>query len=206
MSLKLIQKSVGPWPMNAYVLICEETKTSAIVDPGAEASAILSLIEGTRVSKILLTNAHKEHVGALAEIKKATQAPIFLHPDEKEMFNVRFDVSLKGGDSLKIGNHKVHTYHTPGHTPGMICFDLGDNRIIVGDTLFVNGPGRTNTPKDFATTMRTMQTVVFKWPDETAFFPGHGTSGKIGDERPAFEAFVKAGWPKDLCGDVAWKS
>ncbi len=205
MSLKLLQKSVGPWPMNTYVLICEETKTSAIVDPGADPKEILAMVDGTRVSKILLTHAHKDHVGALAEIKKITRAPIFLHPDEKEMFNVRFDISLKGGDGLKIGNQRIHTFFTPGHTPGGISFDIGDNRVLVGDALFINGPGRTLTPKDFVITMRTMKTVVFKWPDETEFFPGHGPSGKIGTERPAFEAFYKAGWAKDLCGDVAWK-
>ncbi|GAB4581151.1 MAG: MBL fold metallo-hydrolase [Anaerolineales bacterium] len=205
MSLKLLQKSVGPWPMNTYVLICEETKTSAIVDPGADAQEILAMTQGTRVSKILLTHAHKDHVGALAELKKITRATVFLHPNEKEMFNVRFDISLRGGDVLKVGNQRIHTYHTPGHTPGMMCFDIGDHRVLVGDTLFVNGPGRTDSPKDFATTMRSLRTIVFKWPDETIFYPGHGPSGKIGDERPAFEAFVKAGWPKDLCGDVSWK-
>ena len=204
MSLKLLQKTVGPWPMNTYVIICEESKSSAIIDPGADAKDILAMTEGTRISKILLTHAHRDHVGALAEIKQATRAPIFLHPDEKEMFNVRFDVSLRGGDTLKVGNHRVHTFHTPGHTPGMICFDIGDSRIIVGDTLFVNGPGATKTPRDFAITMRTMTNIVFKWPDDTEFFPGHGPSGKIGDERSAFEAFVKNGWAKDLCGDVTW--
>jgi glyoxylase-like metal-dependent hydrolase (beta-lactamase superfamily II) len=191
--------------MNTYALICEETNTSAIIDPGAEPNKILAMVEGTRVSKILLTHAHKDHVGALKDIKEATKATIFLHPDEKEMFNVRFDISLKGGDILKVGNHRVHTYFTPGHTPGMISFDIGDKRMIVGDTLFVNGPGHTNSPKDFSLTMRTMMNVVFKWPDDVEFFPGHGPSGKIGIERPAFEAFVKNGWAKDLCGDVAWK-
>jgi glyoxylase-like metal-dependent hydrolase (beta-lactamase superfamily II) len=74
----------------------------------------------------------------------------------------------------------------------------------VGDTLFVNGPGRTFSPDDFSTTMWTMQQIVFDWPDETEFYPGHGPSGTIGAERPAFEAFVKKGWSKDLEGDVTW--
>lgn len=94
--------------------------------------------------------------------------------------------------------------HAPGHTPGQVCFDLEDDRIVVGDTVFVNGPGATRSPEDFGVTMNTMQNIVFKWPDATEFFPGHGPDGKIGDERDAFEAFTARGWPADLKGDVTW--
>ncbi len=205
MTLKLIQLTVGPWPMNGYVVICEETQTSAIVDPGADADKFLSAAKGARVAKILLTHAHPDHIGALSEVKKATGAPVFLHPSEREVFGTAYDISLRGGDSLRVGTCTIRTYHTPGHTPGMICFSIGGNRILVGDTLFVNGPGRTNSPRDFATTMQTMQNVVFKWPDETRFYPGHGDSALIGDERKRFESFVANGWDKSLHGDVTWE-
>lgn len=204
MTLKLITLSVGPWPMNGYVIVCEETGTSAIVDPGAEAEKFIAATAGSRVAKILLTHAHPDHVGVLAEIKKATGAPVFLHPSEREVFGTAYDISLRGGDTLRVGSCSIRTFHTPGHTPGMICFSIGENRILVGDTLFINGPGRTKTPKDFITTMQTLQHVVFKWPDETRFYPGHGESGLIGDERARFEAFAARGWDKSLCGDVTW--
>jgi len=64
MKAKLHQKAVGPWPMNTYVVMCEETQTSAIIDPGAEADIILELTEGTRVEAILLTHGHSDHIGA----------------------------------------------------------------------------------------------------------------------------------------------
>jgi glyoxylase-like metal-dependent hydrolase (beta-lactamase superfamily II) len=83
--------------------------------------------------------------------------------------------------------------------------DLGDGRILVGDTIFVGGPGKTWSSDEFATTMRTMQEIVFKWPDETRFYPGHGPSGTIGAERPAFESFVARGWSSKLYGDVTWE-
>jgi glyoxylase-like metal-dependent hydrolase (beta-lactamase superfamily II) len=86
----------------------------------------------------------------------------------------------------------------------MTSFDLGDGRVIVGDTIFVNGPGKTWSAEDFNTTIRTMQEVVFKWPDDTEFFPGHGPNGKIGSERPKFEAFLAKGWSEGLHGDVTW--
>lgn len=203
MLAKLLSRSVGPWPMNTYVVICQDTHTSAIVDPGADPDVILGLTAGTRVDKILLTHAHGDHVGALAEIKAATGAPVYLHPADAAKFGVAYDIPLGGDEFIEVGELRLRTVHTPGHTPGMISF-LFDQRALVGDTLFVGGPGRTGSPEDFALTMRTMREVVFAWPDETEFFPGHGPSGRIGIERPAFAAFVRRGWSADLQGDVAW--
>jgi hydroxyacylglutathione hydrolase len=204
MSPKLIQQAVGPWPMNTYIVVCQETQTSAIIDPGADPETILDLVKGTRVDKILITHGHGDHVMALDEIRAATGAPVYIHPKEAETFELRFDSPLTGGDAIPVGNLNLKVIHTPGHTAGQCCFDLGDGRVVVGDTIFVGGPGRTWSPEDFATTMQTMQQIVFQWPDETQFFPGHGPSGSIGQERPAFEAVVARGWPDDLEGDVTW--
>ena len=114
------------------------------------------------------------------------------------------DTPLEDGLQIPVGNHNLKVIHTPGHTPGQCCFDLGDGRVVVGDTVFVGGPGRTWSPADFAVTMQTMQEIVFQWPDETEFFPGHGPGGRIGNEKSAFEAFVARGWPDNLEGDVSW--
>ncbi|MBL7163473.1 MAG: MBL fold metallo-hydrolase [Anaerolineales bacterium] len=205
MKAKLLAQAVGPWPMNTYVVICEETKTSAIIDPGADAEKILGMTEGTRVDKILLTHGHFDHVQALEKVKEATNARVYLHPADAQEFDLAFDVALEGGQQIPVGNLVLRAIHTPGHTPGQICFDLGDGRIVVGDTVFVGGPGKTWSPDDFSATMKTMQEIVFTWPDETQFFPGHGPSGIIGVERPAFEKFVARGWPDDLQGDVTWE-
>ncbi len=205
MTTQLLSQQVGPWSMNTYAILCDETQISAIVDPGDDADTILAMTDGTQVDKILLTHAHADHVGALAEVKAATGAPIYLNPAEKERFGVTFDHALADGDVITIGNAQVNCIHTPGHTPGMICFRL-DHRIVVGDTIFVGGPGRTWSPQEFAQTMKTLQEIVFQWPDETEFYPGHGPSGTIGRERTNFETFVTGGWPDDLYGDVTWQS
>ena len=205
MTAKLIKQTVGPWPMNAYILIDEETNSSAIVDPGAEAEALLAQVEGTLVKAILITHGHADHIGALEEIKEASKAQVYINPDEAEEFKLDFDVPVQDEQTIPIGNIKLRAIHTPGHTPGMTCFDLGDGRILVGDTIFMGGPGKTWSNKDFATTMRTMQEIVFTWPDETQFFPGHGPSSVIGQERPAFESFVARGWSGKLYGDVTWE-
>jgi glyoxylase-like metal-dependent hydrolase (beta-lactamase superfamily II) len=206
MKALLRQQPVGPWPMNTYVVICEQTQASAIIDPGADADTILSLVAGTNVEAILLTHGHGDHIMALDEVKKRTGAPVHLHPKEAAHFDLPFDIPLEAGQSIAIGNLNLKIIHTPGHTPGQCCFDLADGRIIVGDTVFVGGPGRTQSPQDFTLTMETMQNIVFQWPDDTEFFPGHGPSGKIGEERTAFEAFLARGWPDDLEGDVTWQA
>ncbi len=204
MSLKLIQKAVGPWPMNTYIVIDKETQKSAIIDPGADAETILSLINGTSAEKILITHGHGDHVMVLEDVKEATGAPVFMHPRDAAHFELEYDIPLHDGELITVGNCSLKVIHTPGHTLGQCCFDLGDGRIIVGDTIFVGGPGRTWSPEDFKVTMETMRDIVFQWADETEFFPGHGTSGKIGEERPAYEAFVATGWGDDLEGDIAW--
>lgn len=205
MPAKLVIKEVGPWPMNSYLVVCEETQASVIVDPGADSDAILAQLQGTQVVAILITHGHPDHIGALAEVKAATGVPVYLHPKDAEQFELAYDYPLQDGLVIRVGNLRLVAVHTPGHTPGMTCLDLGDGRILVGDTIFVGGPGKTWSAEDFSITMHTMQTIVFTWPDARRFFPGHGPSGMIGEERPAFEAFIRRGWPPGLFGDVTWE-
>ena len=204
MSVTLFTKEVGPYSMNTYVLIDEVTNACVIIDPGGDPDLILEMAEGTKVEKILITHGHADHVMALADVKRATGAPIYIHPEDAANFGIDFDVPLEDGDLVSVGDQKLKVILIPGHTPGQCCFDLGDGRIIVGDTVFVGGPGRTASSQDFATTMVNMQNIVFQWPDETRFYPGHGPSGIIGLEKPAFEAFKAHGWPADTQGDVTW--
>lgn len=205
MNAELITKAVGPWPMNTYLVVDSETREGVLIDPGADPEAIEALAEGVRVSAILLTHGHPDHVGALEEVRQGSGAPVYLHPEDARTFGLAYDRPLADGMEIEVGRLRLKAIHAPGHTPGMTCFDLGDGRIVVGDTLFVGGPGRTWSPEDFSRTMKTMQEIVFAWPDETQFYPGHGPSGRIGQERPAFEAFLKRGWPPDLQGDVTWE-
>jgi len=204
MKPKLVTTQVGPYDMNTYVIIDKDTNTSAIVDPGGDPEKILDMAAGTKVDKIFLTHGHGDHVMALEEIKDATGAPIYIHPADAQKFEIKFDVPLGDGDILDLGGLEIQVIHIPGHTPGQCCFKLDEDRIIVGDTVFVGGPGHTGSPEDFSTTMNNMQHIVFNWPDTTQFFPGHGPSGTIGGEKPAFLAFLDRGWAPDTQGDVTW--
>jgi hydroxyacylglutathione hydrolase len=205
MPFTMIRQEVGPWPTNSYILVDESTNSSAIVDPGADAEQLLSAVAGTRVAAILVTHGHADHVGALDEVRSATTAPVYINPIDAQEFNLQFDQALQDGQAIPVGDQQLRAIHTPGHTPGQTSLDLGDRRILVGDSIFVGGPGKTRSGEDFATTMRTMQEIIFSWPDETRFYPGHGPGGVIGQERPAFDAFVLRGWSPDLHGDVTWE-
>lgn len=204
MPITLHTREVGPWPMNTYLLVCKDTNKSVVVDPGADADAIFGMAKDTDISKILITHGHHDHIQALDEIKNRTNALVYMNVADSELFNIDYDIPLMDEGVLSFGNSQIRVIFTPGHTPGSTSFDIGEGRILVGDTIFVGGPGHTGSPRDFSTTMKTMQDIVFSWSDETNFYPGHGASGKIGVERAAFENFIARGWSDKLHGDITW--
>ena len=117
---------------------------------------------------------------------------------------MNIDRQLNDGDSVPIGAHNLHVYHTPGHTPDQICIAVeADERIIVGDTIFDGGPGKTWSPQDFQTTLKTLRKVIMPWPNETRCYPGHGNSFRLGDIRNDIEAFLSKNHG-DFFGDATW--
>ena len=205
MSDQLILKTaaVGPWPMNTYALICPHTGQSMLIDPGAEPETLLALLGDSTPIAICLTHAHHDHIGALEEMKARLGVPVYMHPADSPM-GVTADVWLADGNTLTLGHYGLQIIHTPGHTSGMVTLMLPDHRAIVGDTIFKGGPGKTWAPHFFEMTMNTMRNIIFQWPDDTECFPGHGPSFRIGEERPAFEAFLGRDHPAGMCGDVTW--
>ena len=200
-AFQLITLPVGEWSTNCYVLI--SGGEGIIVDPAAEPERILATIGGTRLRAILLTHGHPDHVQALDAVRQATAAPSGLHPADAAEFGIVGDFDLNDGDVLTLEGGELTVVHTPGHTPGSVCFRFG-RCAVVGDTLFPGGPGNSKTPEALAQILASLQDKVFTWPDDTVFYPGHGEGSTIGAVRPAFEAFMARPRPPELCGDVEW--
>ena len=117
----------------------------------------------------------------------------------------RIDVPLADGLELTVGNVPVRAIHTPGHTPGSVCFLVG-RYLIAGDTLFPGGPGHSDTPEDLQQMIRSIVQRLYVLPNETLVLPGHGDGTTIGASRREYAAFAAHPHPPDLCGDVLWET
>lgn len=204
MRFELRRLEVGPWPMNCYLLRCLATGDVAIVDPGADAPTILAAADCARVRCILLTHGHPDHVGALAELRQATNAPVGIHPADAEAWGVQGDFPLLHGMEVEVGRGRIRVAHVPGHTPGSVCLRL-NGAVLTGDAIFPGGPGHTDSPQALAQSVVSLGLTVFAWPDDTELYPGHGGPTAVGAERAAFNAFAAADHAPDLCGDVTWR-
>ncbi len=204
--LKLVTRQVGPWGMNTYALICPDSHQSVLIDPGDDPEILQEMLGSSRPVAILLTHTHVDHIGALPAMREALAVPVMGNdgPHEPGGKDIQADRWLRDGDTVSVGEHTLRAVYAPGHIGDQICFVLvDDNRVIVGDTIFDGGPGRTWTSDGFKTTLETLRNVVLPWPDDTACYPGHGPHFRLGDRRSQIEAFL-AKDHGDFFGDATW--
>jgi len=203
--IQIEKLELGPYGTNAYVLICRRTGGSVVVDAPGEAAKISELLKGTTPRYILITHSHLDHTGALAELKSALGVPVAVHAADAGRLPVAADKLLNHGDVISFGDLTLSVLHTPGHTPGSLCFLTGAY-LIAGDTIFPDGPGKTGSPADFKKIVESLTTKIFTLPDGIQIFPGHGSSTRLEKERRAFEAFSARPRAAELCGNVLWSS
>ena len=204
-SVQIESMVLGPFGTNAYILSCPTTGDSVVVDAPGEVEKILDGLEGTNPKYILITHNHMDHVGALSELKSTLAVPVGVHAADAGNLSPSSDVLLKDGDMVVFGNIQLKALHTPGHTPGSLCFFI-DKYLLSGDTLFPGGPGHTSSPDSLKQIIDSITTKLFPLPKDTRVFPGHGDATILDKERRAFEIFNAKSHDPNLCGDVLWIS
>lgn len=178
---------VGPYQANCYILGCGRTHEGLVIDPGDDAFRIIREISGNRlkIRFVLFTHGHFDHTGGAAEISRITGAPLLIHPADASGLSVRPDGLLDEGQEIRIGNYIISVIHTPGHSPGGVCFSA-PGVVFTGDTLFAGSVGRTDFPGgDHRRLVKGVREKIFPLGDALRVYPGHGPSSTIGRERRA---------------------
>jgi glyoxylase-like metal-dependent hydrolase (beta-lactamase superfamily II) len=204
-ALRLVKEGpLGPFANNAYLLQDRASGDALLVDAPQDAERILAALEGGRVTRIVITHRHPDHWVSIDAVRAATGAPVACHEADRAPYAEKVDAAIADGEEIAVGALRVRAIHTPGHTPGSICF-LAGSQLLSGDTLFPGGPGRTNTPEALQESIRSITTKLFALPDETVIHPGHGDGGTIGRSKGEYAVFASREHPADLCGDVTWE-
>jgi hydroxyacylglutathione hydrolase len=185
---------VGPFQTNCYILGHEPSKEGIVIDPGDDVFKIVGEISKLRlrISHILITHGHMDHVGGVKEIKRITKAPVYIHTYDAPGLGIQPDGHLYEGQELTVGTYKIHVIHTPGHSPGGVCLHA-PGAVFTGDTLFAGSIGRTDFQGgDHNQLIKGVVKKIFPLGDELRIYPGHGPTSTIGRERATNPFFRSA--------------
>lgn len=203
--LQLTRLELEPFGTNAYILVCTSSQESVLVDAPGAPDKILRHLKGTQPKYILLTHGHLDHVQALSELRDKLHVPVAGHRLDAQSLPLSLDISLNDGDYLSFGKVQLLVLHTPGHTPGSLCFLTGQY-LLAGDTIFPGGPGKTGSPEALRQIVLSIERKVMVLSDDTHIYPGHGPSTVLSKEKRDFAVFRSRPDDPALCGDVLWLS
>jgi glyoxylase-like metal-dependent hydrolase (beta-lactamase superfamily II) len=204
-NIQIERLELGPFWTNAYIVICQKTRDSVLIDAPAEPNTIMDRLKSTNPKYILLTHNHMDHIGALTDLRARLKVPLAAHVLDARNLPSPPEMLLNNGDAISFGNLKFEVLHTPGHTLGSLCFRAGCY-LISGDTIFPGGPGKTRSPTDFKQIIKSITEKIFVLPDDTQIYPGHGDFTVLKKGKDEFAVFSSRPHNPDLCGDVLWLS
>ena len=186
---------VGPVENNVYVVRCTRTGEATLLDAANEHDRLLRVATRLGVTSVLETHGHWDHIGAVEQVREAG-IDVWVRTEDAAMLP-SYDHLLDDDTVHQVGDLRLRTVHTPGHTPGSICFALeGSSMLFTGDTLFPGGPGNTSFEGgDFGTIIESIDHRIFaRFGPDTLVLPGHGDATTVGSEAPHLAEWVDRGW------------
>ena len=185
---------VGPVDNNVFVMRCKAIGDAVLLDAANEHEKLLELCQRLNVRRVLETHGHWDHIQAVPQLRDAGYS-VGVTAEDAAMLP-SYDEVIQDDAVIQIGDVRLHTIHTPGHTPGSMCFLVeGSPVLFAGDTLFPGGPGNTTFPGgDFDTIITSIDRRLFTLPEGTLVLPGHGDDTTIGTERPHLQEWVDRRW------------
>lgn len=185
---------VGPYENNVFVVRDTGTGEAVIVDAANEHELLLEVSRATGVRRVLTTHGHWDHIQAVTAMRDAGIDVGVAEADAAMLPS--YDFTIPDDDVISVGDLRLRTIHTPGHTPGSTCFLLEGHPVVFsGDTLFPGGPGNTTFENaSFDEIIGSIDRRLFTLPAETLVLPGHGLDTTVGTERPHLDEWVARGW------------
>ncbi len=192
--VEIHQVVVGPVDNNVLILRCTETGDAVLLDAANEHERLLELCTRLGVRRVLETHGHWDHIQAVPQLRDAGYSVGVTAQDAAMLPS--YDEVIEDDSVIDVGRLRLRTIHTPGHTPGSMCFLLEGHPILFsGDTLFPGGPGNTSFEGgDFPTIIESVDRRLFTLPPGTIVLPGHGDRTTIGTERPHLQEWIDRGW------------
>jgi glyoxylase-like metal-dependent hydrolase (beta-lactamase superfamily II) len=177
-----------------YFVTCKATGNSMMIDAASSPDLLIEMCKRLNVKQIVETHGHWDHIGAVPDMR-AAGFPVAIGVGDNSALEAS-DAVFSGGEDLVVGELRIRTISTPGHTPGSICYAVDHAPLLfTGDTLFPGGPGATHFPGgDFRAIIDSLRALFEQFPDETMVLPGHGNTTTIGTERPSLPEWQARGW------------